>query len=60
MALHEVVPISGELHSINPATGELMRRYPMDSDAVLTEKIQRAAEAFARWGHMDFGQRTRF
>lgn len=59
MALHEVA-ISGELLSINPATGELMRRYPTDTDAVLAQKLNGAAEAFARWGHMDFGQRARF
>ncbi len=61
MALHNVsiAPIAGEMHSINPATGELMRSFAMDSNAALERKLQRAAEAFASWRNVPFAERSR-
>jgi succinate-semialdehyde dehydrogenase/glutarate-semialdehyde dehydrogenase len=59
MALHNIVPIIGKLHSINPATGEVMRTCEIDSDSVLESKLQSASDAFALWRQTPFSERSR-
>lgn len=59
MATRNVVPIRRELSSVNPATGEVMRSYEMDSDAAVGAKLQRAAERFATWRATPFDHRSR-
>ena len=59
MALRNIVPITGKLHSINPATGELMRTCEIDSDSVLESKLQSASDAFALWRRTPFSDRSR-
>ena len=59
MALHNTFPITGEMHSVNPATGELMRSYEMHSEAALDKKLQLAREAFLSWRQSRFAERAR-
>ena len=59
MALHNIVPIIGKLHSINPATGEVMHTCEIDSDSVLESKLQSASDAFALWRQTPFSERSR-
>jgi succinate-semialdehyde dehydrogenase/glutarate-semialdehyde dehydrogenase len=59
MAIHNVVPSVGELCSVNPATGEVMRTYESDSDAQLESKTQRASDAFSQWRKTSFDERSR-
>jgi succinate-semialdehyde dehydrogenase/glutarate-semialdehyde dehydrogenase len=58
MATRNLVPITGELRSINPATGELLATIPMDSDAALAAKLARAAQCFPAWRQTSFAQRS--
>ena len=59
MALRNVVPIANVLHSINPATGELMGTYPIDVEPVLQQKLQLAGETFLSWRQTTFSERSR-
>ncbi len=59
MAVRNVVPFAGELRSVNPTTGEVLRRFEMDSDAALDSKLRRAHEAFLEWRQTRFGERSR-
>jgi len=57
MAVHNISLI-GTLRSVNPATGEVMRTFERDSDAVLESKLQHAADAFSRWRRVPFSERS--
>jgi succinate-semialdehyde dehydrogenase/glutarate-semialdehyde dehydrogenase len=59
MAIQSTVPIAGEMHSINPVTGEVMRTFEIDSPAGVESKLQRAHEAFLRWRRTSFAERSR-
>jgi succinate-semialdehyde dehydrogenase/glutarate-semialdehyde dehydrogenase len=50
--------MSGKLESINPATGELLQSYEMDSSAALEAKLQRAWEDFLQWRNTSFSERA--
>jgi succinate-semialdehyde dehydrogenase/glutarate-semialdehyde dehydrogenase len=44
--------------SINPATGETLKTFPPDSDAVIEQKLQRAAVAAKVWRRTTFADRA--
>ncbi len=46
------------LESINPATGELIEKYPVDTDQIVEQKIQNAADRFASWSRTSVEQRS--
>ncbi|MGZ6143265.1 MAG: NAD-dependent succinate-semialdehyde dehydrogenase [Myxococcales bacterium] len=41
----------------NPATGETVKTFPPDSDALLEQKLEKAAEAFERWRRTGMNER---
>jgi succinate-semialdehyde dehydrogenase/glutarate-semialdehyde dehydrogenase len=45
--------------SINPATGQLLETFEPLSDSQIDEKLQRAADAFSKYGRLPFAQRAR-
>ena len=59
MVLENTIPIAGELLSVNPATGEVMRRFEMDSEDALQVKLQRATDTFSRWRREAIKERAR-
>src|SRR5215470_12240031 len=59
MAVSNAISISGEMQSVNPATGEVLRTFEMDSDAAVELKLQRAHDAFQRWRRTSFAERSR-
>ncbi len=59
MVLRNITPITGKLHSINPATGEVMRTCEIDSDSALESKLQSARDAFDLWRQTPFSERSR-
>jgi succinate-semialdehyde dehydrogenase/glutarate-semialdehyde dehydrogenase len=59
MALPNVLSIAGNLRSVNPATGELMRVLEMDSEAAVDAKLALARLAFFRWRETAFAERSR-
>jgi succinate-semialdehyde dehydrogenase/glutarate-semialdehyde dehydrogenase len=44
---------------MNPTTGEVMRTFPLDSDAAIENKLQLAHKTFASWRETAFGERSR-
>lgn len=46
------------IKSVNPATGEIARRFESDSDAVVEGKLQKAHEAFISYRTIPFRQRS--
>jgi succinate-semialdehyde dehydrogenase/glutarate-semialdehyde dehydrogenase len=44
--------------SINPATGQVLRRFESDSDDQVEEKLQRASDAFLKYRSSSFAQRS--
>ena len=46
------------IESINPANGQLLRRFDPLSDAVIRQKIDLAEEAFTVFAHVPLGHRT--
>lgn len=48
----------GEIASINPATGELLRRYEQHSDAEVNHKLELAVETFRRNRKTSFASRS--
>jgi succinate-semialdehyde dehydrogenase/glutarate-semialdehyde dehydrogenase len=59
MAIRDIAPIAGEMLSINPATGELMRKYEVLSADALDRKLQLATTAFSAWKQIPFSERSR-
>src|SRR5438477_3360841 len=45
--------------SINPATGELLKKFEPLSDSQVDQKLERAAEAFAKYRKTPFAERAR-
>src|SRR5207302_8282450 len=45
--------------SINPATGQLLKNFEPLSDSQVDQKLERAAEAFAKYRKMPFAERAR-
>jgi acyl-CoA reductase-like NAD-dependent aldehyde dehydrogenase len=45
--------------SLNPATGQLIGRFPVDGPAEVGATVARARTAAAWWGALDFGERAR-
>jgi succinate-semialdehyde dehydrogenase / glutarate-semialdehyde dehydrogenase len=45
--------------SINPATGEVLKKFEALSDPQIEQKLERAAEAFFRYRKTPFGERSR-
>ncbi len=45
--------------SINPATGQLVRKFESLADSEVDQKIQRAADAFSEYRNFPFAERTR-
>src|SRR5215470_7258120 len=45
--------------TINPATGEVVKKFEPLSDSELEEKIQRAAETFSKYRRVPFAERAR-
>ena len=58
MALRKTVPISHELFSVNPATGEVMGRFQMDTDIDIARKLEQASKAFSQWRWALFEERS--
>jgi succinate-semialdehyde dehydrogenase/glutarate-semialdehyde dehydrogenase len=48
----------GEIASINPTTGELLRRYEQHSDAEVNAKLQLAVDTFCRFRSTSFASRS--
>jgi succinate-semialdehyde dehydrogenase/glutarate-semialdehyde dehydrogenase len=46
------------LHSVNPATGEVLARFEEISDAEQERRLSRAAEAFRSWRRRPFAERA--
>ena len=46
--------------SVNPSTGETLKTFSPDSDAVIEQKLQRAAVAAKVWRRTAFAERARF
>jgi len=44
--------------TVNPATGETVKTFTPDSDAVLEEKLRKAASAFRQWRRSSFAERA--
>src|SRR2546421_8559245 len=44
--------------SVNPATGETLKTFPPDSDAVIEQKLEKAAAAAGRWRRASFAERS--
>ncbi|TMA10987.1 MAG: aldehyde dehydrogenase family protein, partial [Deltaproteobacteria bacterium] len=44
--------------SVNPATGETVKTFPPDSDAVIEQKLEKAAAAASRWRRTSFAERS--
>src|SRR5438132_3083370 len=44
--------------STNPATGETLKTFPPDSDAVIEQKLEKAAAAAGRWRRTSFAERS--
>src|SRR5690349_21083332 len=42
----------------NPATGETLKTFSPDSDQVIEQKLQKAADAFAKWRKTGFAERA--
>ncbi len=53
------IPIVGEMRSINPATGEVMRTFVRDDASAVDRKLQLAVNAFSRWRLVPFADRSR-
>ncbi len=47
------------IESINPATGEVLKRYEPHSKARVEEKLQRASALFPTWRKTPFSERAR-
>src|SRR5579864_1628178 len=43
----------------NPATGETVKSFAADSDALIEEKLQKSADAFRSWRRTTFAERAR-
>ena len=48
-----------EIASINPASGEILKRFEPHSDSEVETKLRRAASAFARYRKVPFAERAR-
>lgn len=44
--------------SINPATGEVLKKFDALSNAEIEEKVRRAAETFPKFRRLTFAQRA--
>src|SRR2546422_4199811 len=44
--------------STNPATGETLKTFPPDSDAVIEQKLEKAASAAKQWRRTSFAERA--
>src|SRR2546427_12493611 len=44
--------------STNPATGKTLKTFPPDSDAVIEQKLEKAAAAASRWRRTSFAERS--
>ncbi len=42
----------------NPTTGETLKTFPADSEALIDKKLQKAAEAFEKWRRTSFAERA--
>jgi len=49
----------GQLRSINPATGEVMRTFEAHSEAEIETRLVRAAKVFREYRHVPFSERAR-
>jgi hypothetical protein len=47
-----------QVHSVNPATGETLAKFPTLTAAEIDSRLQRAAEAFGDYRHMPFAERA--
>jgi succinate-semialdehyde dehydrogenase/glutarate-semialdehyde dehydrogenase len=59
MAVRNIAQPPGDLLSTNPATGEILRAYPLDTEAALDSKLQLAADSFSAWRRTSFHERSR-
>jgi acyl-CoA reductase-like NAD-dependent aldehyde dehydrogenase len=50
---------TSSFESLNPATGQLIGRFPVDGPAEVGAAVDRARTAAAWWGALDFGERAR-
>jgi acyl-CoA reductase-like NAD-dependent aldehyde dehydrogenase len=50
---------ASSFESLNPATGQLIGRFPVDGPAEVGAAVDRARTAAAWWGALDFGERAR-
>ena len=46
-------------HSINPATGDLLKTFPQITNAQLDAKMVAAAACFATWRHKTYAEQAR-
>ena len=47
------------ISTTNPATGETLKTFSEDSDALVEEKLAKAAKAFLSWRRTSFADRAR-
>jgi succinate-semialdehyde dehydrogenase / glutarate-semialdehyde dehydrogenase len=50
---------ASSFESLNPATGQVIGRFPIDGPAEVGAAVERARTAAAWWGALDFGERAR-
>ncbi|MDB5066080.1 MAG: aldehyde dehydrogenase [Chloroflexi bacterium] len=50
---------ASSFESLNPATGQLVGRFPLDGPAEVAAAVARARVAAAWWGALEFGERAR-
>jgi acyl-CoA reductase-like NAD-dependent aldehyde dehydrogenase len=50
---------ASSFESLNPATGQLVGRFPLDGPAEVGAAVERARVAAAWWGALEFGERAR-
>jgi acyl-CoA reductase-like NAD-dependent aldehyde dehydrogenase len=50
--------MASSFESLNPATGQLVGRFPLDGPAEVDAAVERARVAAAWWGALEFGERA--